>query len=1665
MHLSPTLTSLVILISLPLNAAETKSMNDLLPKNVSTVCNIIGSNGEPGCSDGVKISVGNPINVLTGNKFQHDTDIQSVGDDYTLGLNRYYNSKSSQKGTFGIGWRHDYDIQLQDMDEQIDVIQADGRQMHFLKTTTPMDDSNLFITRYIGTTPKLGYLERTQSSDYGKTAWIWYMPEGRQFHFVAHKQVSAVNKLGLQRFGQLSRVTERANESNSPYWALTYGVDGKLAQVRNHLGDTLKFAYETTKSNLAKISITSSNQYKASTGTTDSTGKWVYFLDQNNNLAQVVSPTGVRTGYQYQDPFDKHNLTSKLSYDKNSKAQLITAWQYDAYDRAISSSPSDNVERVSVAYDDDTVLPTKAGHIFTNILTNSAGESTDYRYQFSNGEAKLISMIGAGCTTCGPSNISYEYDSAGRVIKMNQLDSQGLIVSSTATEFNALGQAIKITQTNSVNEQIAWRSYNYDDKNHPMKPTIIRQPSIVDGKALQINIRYDEAGNVIAITEKGHKPSILDTSVNAGLTTSTVIERTTTFDYSLIKGRYVVTAVGAPQAKADTSDNNAAKTVYNWDELGEHITEVRHPTGLTERFAYQTIAGQSLPSEYTDTKGVTTKLEYNSEGQAIGMQRGDQQLSLEYDSKQRPIKWQNQLKQTVSATYDDSKQQVTYQTHDGQQVVSQYDTEGRRTHRQWLDQQGNILIDPTMMQYNDQAAIVNKDNAGNADANIKNAASLMQLEQPLSDPSNNSVATGSNTLLASQNKDMQTDSTDAFSPVDNLLNAEADATIAIETNPLGKIKQVTLPEGATYERLYDDFGRMVYAKDANTGASIVEYDLNDQPTLIQSATTKQMASYDSAGRLTTAKYCKLGNHATAEQSCESIEYKYDGAHLSQINDPTQITQYTYDAQSRLTIESVQFKDSDKQWQTQYQYDDTGRLQKVSLPEGAALIYGYDDISNPITVKYQAPTQGWIEGLIRRINPNYNSTALISDIQGDSARGLLGFTHSNGQMAKASYDKAGRMTTWQDGDYQRDLSYDRNNQITAISSKQSSDQKSENLDYNDYGELISVTDAKQNISTQYQYDRNGNRLADISSTVKDKYEYETGTDRLLSISQTANNNDTSDNEQHSTYSYDAAGNPILISTQKQGNQSEQHRELVYGARGQLTQVSDDGKQTTEYRYNHAMQRVSKTTDIDSESKQEQRYLWQQGLLDAEIDFNAGQESLSRRYIYMGLRPVAVIDYDKDNNPSIYTIHTDHLGTPQQVTNDQQEIVWQGEYDAFGNVTVKATPQNKTQDVQAKGWSMNLMNKANAAETTASKPFELNLRFAGQYEDSESGYYYNWHRYYNPETGRYLTSDPIGLNGGLNTYGYAGQNPVQAVDPWGLFAIATWDDTINSNNRTTVYIDIPILFIGTSADFAKEHYIPMWIEGIERVYNGNFGDFDIVTKVTLLDSCEDANDPVKLPLIVKRKMNSGFIQDDDNVNIIDVSKKSIRKVSDIAIDRNSSIDSSQYMTIPTYNTMRVFASCEDEQRANPDIAIICNAHVVPNILSNEGALVVGSSTGSTAAHEAGHLLGIGFDPYVTDAKIPWNNGRNKRWHNVMGNGELYNDADWLMFSVIFDSSALVWKDGKKPKFEAYDERVDLDEYHRWRNDGNRINNSNEDKITKEMISENARKRIEKLKDIRE
>jgi RHS repeat-associated protein len=105
-------------------------------------------------------------------------------------------------------------------------------------------------------------------------------------------------------------------------------------------------------------------------------------------------------------------------------------------------------------------------------------------------------------------------------------------------------------------------------------------------------------------------------------------------------------------------------------------------------------------------------------------------------------------------------------------------------------------------------------------------------------------------------------------------------------------------------------------------------------------------------------------------------------------------------------------------------------------------------------------------------------------------------------------------------------------------------------------------------------------------------------------------------------------------------------------------------------------------------------------------------------------------------NIYFFHNDHLGSPQEITDIDQSVVWEIGDDPF------------------------------SAGVPVTEQVSNNIRFPGQYYDEESDLHYNWNRYYDPELGRYITSDPIGMDGGMNTFSYVNSNPLRYVDPNGL-----------------------------------------------------------------------------------------------------------------------------------------------------------------------------------------------------------------------------------------------------------------------------------------------------------
>jgi len=270
----------------------------------------------------------------------------------------------------------------------------------------------------------------------------------------------------------------------------------------------------------------------------------------------------------------------------------------------------------------------------------------------------------------------------------------------------------------------------------------------------------------------------------------------------------------------------------------------------------------------------------------------------------------------------------------------------------------------------------------------------------------------------------------------------------------------------------------------------------------------------------------------------------------------------------------------------------------------------------------------------------------------------------------------------------------------------------------YDDLDRLTGEAGPAKTQnLTYDPNGNRTTDGAGTIT----YAPNTDRPATINGVP-------------VSLDAAGNITAA----------RGYTYLWNQAGQLKSVRK-GSQLTAYYYDYQGRRTRKVLAGGSQAFGTTLYTYDaQNRLTGELD---GDGTPLRTYVWRDTVPVAIILHGRYGEPeSVLYLETDHLGTPIAASNMQGTVVWRWESDAFG-----ATMPNEDPD-------------GDGFLTT------INLRFPGQYFDKESGLYYNWHRYYDPKLGRYLSPDPIGLAGGINPYVYVDNAPTIYVDPTGEVPLA-------------------------------------------------------------------------------------------------------------------------------------------------------------------------------------------------------------------------------------------------------------------------------------------------------
>ncbi len=557
----------------------------------------------------------------------------------------------------------------------------------------------------------------------------------------------------------------------------------------------------------------------------------------------------------------------------------------------------------------------------------------------------------------------------------------------------------------------------------------------------------------------------------------------------------------------------------------------------------------------------------------------------------------------------------------------------------------------------------------------------------------------------------------------------------------GRLLKLTQPGGATREYSYNAYGKITSERDELGHLTRYEYadGLHLISRRINADGTQVKYRYDNVRLLLTEIENEVGE-------TYRLQYHSNGLIQQETGFDGQRTAYVYDLNGNLQ-EKTEHGDDGSQLVTRYERDHAGRLVRKTLPDGSLVDYAYDRQGNLLSVenghwalayeydsqnRLTAEHQGW--GTLRY---GYDACGQLQNLRlPDNNRltfnhdkgGHLATVELNGESLTSHLFKAGKELQRQQGQLISHYHYDDQQRLHAHAvTQQQHTLYQRHYDYDQSGNLTRLLDTRKG-EHHYHYDPL-NRLtrADHSQGEQERFAHDPAGNLLMQNRPgpdiVAGNRLMIQGDHH--YDYDAFGNLIR---QRRGKGHALVTEYRYDCQHRLIGIKKPNGQTVSYCYDPFGRRISKTVDgITTE------FFWQGDTLIAEH-----QADRHRSYLYEpdSFRPLALLEGFGPNETKPYHYQLDHLGTPQELTAPDGEIVWSAHYRAYGEIT-----------------RLDIGKIDNP------------LRFQGQYVDEESGLHYNRHRYYNPDIGRYLTPDPVKLAGGINPYQYV-PNPTGWIDPLGL-----------------------------------------------------------------------------------------------------------------------------------------------------------------------------------------------------------------------------------------------------------------------------------------------------------
>ena len=709
----------------------------------------------------------------------------------------------------------------------------------------------------------------------------------------------------------------------------------------------------------------------------------------------------------------------------------------------------------------------------------------------------------------------------------------------------------------------------------------------------------------------------------------------------------------------------------------------------------------------TPPSGITTTLSgFDEHGRATEFRTGTASpLSVAYDERGNIVRVTRQDRE-IGYQYNTEDKLISLTTPNGKTSSLEYDAAGRLT--QVTDDLGRV----TDLLLDSESRIQNKTDYGINGDIIRSLQFVYDASGRLQSQTTEerNPTTGE---LTNQTSDFEYD---AYNRPQTILNSSNAATQFLSYGSSGQLTGFEDAYGTQVQAHYDHKGQDIGRTDARLNTTRYLKDDFGHIVIHQSPDTGLVRfEYDASGN----RIRKIA----ADKSETTYQWDKASRLIQQVN-ADGVTTYQYGPSNGL-LETVSYPIGSDDYTydanglltrhtrtidgnsfvTAYAYDASGKLEQKTLPDGQTLRYHYHE---------SGVNKGTIRAITRTALFGLRQETLIAEIDIDSRDGSSGYLSHNGIRTERRYSPDGKVT---------DVRID-----PALKLE---------YRYDDYGRIVGINE--NSLDTNFGYDRN--RLASITSTSQDiRYTYDAAGNRLTASSSDGSTSESSDYH----YPLPGDGNRLLLTTDNSSGQSAEYLyneagsplttasglRYEYNADQRPVRVYANGSLLAEYSYNSFGERIRKVR-YDNGQKRVTYYLYDGHTLTAEIDGDTGQMQQS---IFLNHQPVVRLE---GNTP--YAIHGDHLGTPRLITNDDQTTVWKADYSPTGDATVEV------------------------ADIT------FNHRRPGQFEDVETGTLYNYLRDYDPETGRYLTSDPIGLQGGLNTYAYANNDLLTSVDVLGLSVI--------------------------------------------------------------------------------------------------------------------------------------------------------------------------------------------------------------------------------------------------------------------------------------------------------